>query len=142
MAEFWVLDWTYRHYMDDWTPDRIAEETVKNPDFPRKYAARFQAGDITQVNPDGSLPAGRVIAPSRRDVCIKIPSIPYETAKQYMEPYLEAEIDKRIPQRILKRFRYRVDWSRISQAVKDQLAVTRVYTLSNITQLRIVNKVT
>jgi hypothetical protein len=139
MAELYIFDWTYKHWMDDLTPEEVAQRIADNPDFERKYNARWQAGDIKEIYPDGHLPTGETISPDTKEVVLKIPSLSFSTAIAYRDAHIDSSTSTE--PRLLLRRKYKVNWNNVPVAIKNQLSVTRVITLTKVADAKIVAKV-
>jgi len=142
MAEFLV--YATKHWMDKRTeddPDWLTKEQIgidARQDLPsakkaamkenlvRKHSARYRAGDIIEVRPDGYWGE-----PDEKDkhgwnhkvfALVRVPGLSVALAKQYSEPYLDDKNKK--DSEILRRRRYTV--SALGLATGETRTITRL----------------
>jgi hypothetical protein len=88
MAEF--LIYAKRHYMDDWTLEKVA--AMDPEDKKRRYDSRLQPGDILEVRPDGfwsnELP-GNGGYPCF--ALVTVPGLSVSTAMQFLDPICDVD---------------------------------------------------
>ncbi len=97
MAEF--LIYCKEHWMDSLTQKEIDAQVAKNSHFMDKYDARYQRGDIVEVQPDGFWGKAPKHGWNKKIFAlIKAPSVDFKDAKYYMEArYKEVTIEKDVP---------------------------------------------
>jgi hypothetical protein len=87
MAEFLIFN--REHWMDKLTPEEVSERTKTDEHFKEKYDARYQKGDIVEVQEDGFWSKNKVLPNESKWKLVKIPGMSKEDAKQYMESELQ-----------------------------------------------------
>lgn len=75
------------HWMDELTEEQIATHKAKEANWDKKFAARYQKGDIIEVRPDGFWTGERAVGFNKKAFrVIAIPEMSEKDAHYLMDP--------------------------------------------------------
>jgi len=119
VAEFLIF--AKNHWMDALTPQEVADRAAESYKFQRKYASRYQRGDIVEVRENGYWIGGKGF---NRDafVVVQVSDMTVEAAKDYTKAWYRDISFERITNDTENHiYEYRVTLNRTRTDIDDEL---------------------